>query len=135
MTDEQTDHGTDPGPGRAGSVGSVGEEAAKLLDALQGWASSATGSGIDEHLATGGQDCAYCPVCQVISRVRSAGPEVRTQLAVGASSLLHAAAALLDARAAAGSSSDSSGSSPAGGGPHVTKIDLDDEGPVAGQGG
>jgi hypothetical protein len=58
-------------------VGSVAEEAVKLLGALQDWAkesagdtagaagAAATGAaealrGIDEHIATGGEDCRYC---------------------------------------------------------------------------
>lgn len=113
--------------GRDNPVGSVGEEAAKLFDALQDWAKEGglgapSGLGdqfrsVNEHIATGGEDCTYCPVCQVIHRVRQASPEVRTHLAVAASSLLQAAAMVLEARAPR----------PPSGQPHVTKIDLDDE--------
>ena len=108
-------------------VGSVGEEAAKLLDALQDWAKESSASGgslgdqlrsANEHIATGGEDCTYCPVCQVIHRVREASPELRTHLAVATSSLLQAAATLLEARA----------SRPPAGESQVTKIDLDDDG-------
>ena len=105
-------------------VGSVGEEAAKLLDALQDWAKDSGTSGLadqlrsaNEHVATGGQDCTVCPVCRAIAKVREASPEVRTHLAVATSSLLQAAATLLEARAARPSAAD----------PRVTKIDLDDE--------
>lgn len=112
-------------------VGSVGEEAAKLFDALQDWvrdggaggtAGPADGLGdqwrsINEHIATGGQDCSYCPVCQVIHKVREASPEVRTHLAVATSSLLQAAATLLEARAPR----------PQGPESQVTKIDLEDD--------
>lgn len=125
-----TDDRDDP-TGSVGSVGSVAEEAAKLLDALQDWAKegglgAASGVGgslgdqfrsVNEHIATGGEDCTYCPVCQVIHRVRQASPEVRTHLAVAASSLLQAAAMVLEARAPRPSSPE----------PSVTKIDLDDE--------
>ena len=125
-------------------VGSVGEEAAKLFDALQDWAKAEDGSGaatgveglvdgladrwrsVDEHVATGGQDCTYCPVCQVIHKVRGSSPEVRTHLAVAASSLLQAAATLIEARAA----HPSTGAT--GTEPHVTKIDLDDDEPSLG---
>lgn len=115
-------------------VGSVGEEAAKLLGALQDWAkesgadqegagaSAADGIGarlreVNDHLATGGQDCTYCPVCQVIHKVRETSPEVRAHLAVAASSLLHAAAGLLDAAAPSGGAREPGG---------VQRIDLDD---------
>jgi hypothetical protein len=94
------------------SVGSVSEEAAKLLKAVQDWAresgsdyagaaagmaSGATAAfrDVDEHIATGGEDCRFCPVCQAISVVRHTSPEVRQHLASAASSLMHAAAGLL----------------------------------------
>jgi hypothetical protein len=128
---------SDDGPGGAGPggpqepVGSVGEEAAKLLGALSSWArdqgedyagSAADAAGVfasavqdvSEHIATGGEDCRYCPVCQVIHAVRNTSPEVRTHLSVAASSLMHAAAGLL-----ATDPEDQSKSSP------VEKIDLD----------
>jgi hypothetical protein len=128
---------SDDGPGGAGPggpqepVGSVGEEAAKLLGALSSWArdqggdyagSAADAAGafagavqdVSEHIATGGEDCRYCPVCQVIHAVRNTSPEVRTHLSVAASSLMHAAAGLL-----ATDPGDRSKSSP------VEKIDLD----------
>jgi hypothetical protein len=93
-------------------IGSVGEEAAKLFVALSGWAKDqgAAGAGtaagaatavgeamhnLNEHIATGGADCKYCPVCQVISAVRATSPEVKAHLAVAASSLMHAAAGVL----------------------------------------
>ena len=99
---------SDPGE----SVGSVAEEAAKLLHALQDWAkesgseyagaaaSAAEGAAsavhrIDEHIATGSAECTYCPVCRVISAVRETSPEVRQHLTTAATSLLHAAAGLL----------------------------------------
>jgi hypothetical protein len=111
-------------------VGSVGEEAAKLFEALQDWASENGASAavpgglqdqwrlVNEHIATGGKDCTYCPVCQVIAKVRETSPEVRTHLAVAASSLLQAAAMLVEARGARARPRDSG----------VTRIDLDDDG-------
>ncbi len=119
-------------------VGSVNEEAAKLLHALQEWAkesgsdyaatasaaaAGATGALKDanEHIATGGQDCRYCPVCRAIALVRETSPEVRAHLASAASSLMQAAAGVLathvaeQARAARPDTS-------------VEKIDLSDDG-------
>ena len=113
-------------------VGSVGEEAAKLLGALSDWArdqgtdyaGSAAGAAssfahavkdVNEHLATGSADCRYCPVCQVIHVVRDTNPEVRAHLATAASSLMQAAAGLLATHT----------DGPAGRAP-VEKIDLDD---------
>ncbi|RNL79090.1 hypothetical protein [Nocardioides marmorisolisilvae] len=93
-------------------IGSVGEEAAKLFTALSGWAKDQGAQGADsaagaafafgdllkdvnDHIATGGQDCKYCPVCQLISAVRATSPEVKAHLTVAASSLMHAAAGVL----------------------------------------
>lgn len=124
MSDEFDDDRPGPEQGQAGTtaggptvgsgepIGSVGEEAAKLFTALSGWArdqgtdyaGSAAGaasamsdmiSNVNQHIATDGADCKYCPVCQVISAVRSTSPEVKAHLAVAASSLMHAAAGVL----------------------------------------
>lgn len=106
MTDQ-----SDPGRSQE-PVGSVSEEAAKLFAALAdvakdkgagfGDAAATAASGVSgalhdvgEHVATGGEDCKYCPVCQLISLVRSTNPEVKGHLAVAASSLVQAAAGLL----------------------------------------
>jgi hypothetical protein len=116
------------------AVGSLGEEAAKLLGALSDWAKdqgteySGAASGaagavnhalheLDEHVATGSADCRYCPVCQVIHVVRQTSPEVRTHLAMAAGSLMNAAAGLLATQAQHRAR------------PGVEKIDLDDSAP------
>jgi len=88
------------------SVGALGDEAVKLLQALQDWARETAGtadspgtggllSDLNEHIATGGKDCRYCPLCQLIGAVRATSPEVRHHLGVAASSLLQAAAGVL----------------------------------------
>jgi hypothetical protein len=97
-------------------TGSIGEEAAKLLEALQEWAALEGAAGpdagtssfasaaasaaaaahrVNEHIATGGPDCRYCPVCQVIAAVRGTPPEVRQHLVSAATSLMHAVSGLL----------------------------------------
>jgi hypothetical protein len=87
-------------------VGSLGEEAVKLFKALQDWAqesggdAAATGAAsafkdFNEHIATDGQECKFCPVCQMISIVREVSPEVKQHLGTAASSLLQAAAAAM----------------------------------------
>ena len=93
-------------------LGSVGEEAVKLLGALQAWAkdsgsdyakaasdaaaNAATSvNAVNEHIATGAEDCRYCPVCQVISAVRETSPEVKQHLASAATSLMQAASGVL----------------------------------------
>jgi hypothetical protein len=123
---------TEGGPtGTEEPIGSVGEEAAKLFTALSGWArdqgvdyaDSAAGAAaamsetmqsINDHIATGSEDCRYCPVCQVIHAVRTTSPEVKAHLAVAASSLMHAAAGVLATQVPTDKASP------------VEKIDLDD---------
>jgi hypothetical protein len=97
----QTD-GPDP-------VGSLAEEAAKLLGALSGWArehgdgvsamaGSMAGSVADElheHLATGSPECAWCPVCRTVAAVRETSPEVRAHLASAASSFMLAVSGMM----------------------------------------
>lgn len=103
---------TGDGPQEAPEVGSVGEEAAKLLAALSGWArdhggqyaDAASGSAasfadaareVNEHIATGSEDCRYCPVCRGIHVVRGLSPEVREHLVSAAGSTLQAIAVLM----------------------------------------
>ena len=126
---------TDPG-GTPPPVGSVGEEAVKLLQALQEWAkesgqeygesagAAAAGAGgllhrVNEHIATGGQDCTYCPVCRTIAAVRATSPEVKQHLTTAASSLLQAAAGLMATHVPDASSTRSEGA--------VERIDLSDD--------
>lgn len=114
-------------------VGSVAEEAAQLFAVLGDWAKQQKGEhsdaaggaahaaqeamrNVNEHLATGGQDCTYCPVCQAISFVRNTSPEVKAHLLVAANSLVQAAAGVLATQA------------PQPEGSSVEKIDLDDDG-------
>jgi hypothetical protein len=102
---------SDRAPGDDG-VGSLTEEAAKLLRALQGWAednggsyadaaaSAAAGAAgaahrLDEHLATGSAACTVCPLCRVIAAVRGTTPEVREHFGAAAASLVQAVAGLM----------------------------------------
>ena len=98
-------------------VGSLGEEAVKLLDALRSWADDAatehrTGHGarilaeINEHIANGGRDCTYCPVCRLIAAARATSPEVKHHLGAAASSALQAFSALLATSAQPGRTAD-----------------------------
>jgi hypothetical protein len=72
-------------------VGSLGSEAAQLLEALQDWARDA---GSDQHIATGSPACTYCPLCRLISALRD-NPEVREHLGTAASSLMEAVVGIL----------------------------------------
>ncbi|PUA80603.1 hypothetical protein [Nocardioides currus] len=107
---------SDTEDGRDAEVGSLAEETAKLLGALNGWArEQGTGLGdglgeavsglsghataaahdLGEHLATGSAECTVCPVCRTVHAVRQLSPEVKAHLASAAASLVHAAAGIL----------------------------------------
>ncbi len=113
-------------------VGTVADEAAKLLGALRDWASesgaahsgaaataaSSLASGLkdfNEHISTGAEECRYCPLCRGIDAVRQVSPEVRAHLIVAASSLLQAASGLLETHVPAREPHESG----------VQRIDLD----------
>ena len=100
------------GDGHDEQVGTVAEEAAKLLGALSGWAkdqgadmghavagladqAARSARDVDEHLATGAAECRWCPVCRTVHALRQTSPEVRAQLTSAAASLLQAASAML----------------------------------------
>lgn len=89
-------------------VGGLGEEAMKLLQAVQEWARETTGdaeqptlagllSGLNENIGTGGKECQYCPLCRLLGAMRATSPEVKHHFGVAASSLLQAAAGALSA--------------------------------------
>lgn len=119
------DDNADPAGGR-GPVGSVAEEAAKLFAILQ--QTGATGSQFwrdpegtaepggtadsggeqeapaeeahaDAHRS--GPECQWCPICQLVSKVRTARPETVEHLAAAAAGVLGSLRSLLDAAAEA----------------------------------
>jgi hypothetical protein len=120
---------------QGGDVGSVGEEAAKLLGAMSEWAreqGSDLGQGlgglaghaaasmhdINDHIATGSAECSYCPICRGVHMIRETSPEVKAHLVTAASSFLQAASALLATQLPKDGSARTS---------HVERIDLDDD--------
>lgn len=123
--------GSDSGDGP--EVGTVAEEAAKLFGALGEWArtnGTQAGAGaagladqvgqavrdINDHLATGGEECRWCPLCRTVHAFRETSPEVKAHLATAAWSLMQAASGLLATAV------------PADGEPGgVERIDLDDD--------
>ena len=133
--------GDGTGPEGADEVGSVADEAAKLFGALSEWArdhGSDLGQGlsglasqaatsardVNEHIATGSAECAYCPICRSVHLIRQTSPEVRSHLAVAAASLMQAAAGILatavpDENRAAAARGD--------GVEHIDLDDLDDD--------
>lgn len=100
------------GDGNDEPVGTVADEAAKLLGALSDWArdqgadlghavaglagqAAQTARDVDGHLATGAAECRWCPLCRTVHALRQTSPDVRAQLASAATSLLQAASAML----------------------------------------
>lgn len=120
-------------PGGHEEVGTVGEEAAKLFAALQGWAREHVPDSSRDHsqragglgasyIADGSAACRICPLCQLIAFVRGINPEALEQLGHAAGSMLQALAGLVDAA----QRSDTRRGSP------VEKIDLGDDDPARG---
>ena len=85
-------------------VGSVAEEAAKLLAALQNDQSNDRDgyAAVQREAHNGhrlGPECQWCPICQLISLARHAGPETVDQLASAAAGVLGSLRDLLYAAA------------------------------------
>jgi hypothetical protein len=104
-------------------IGSVAEEAAKLFAVLQ----QATSEAKHQHSAAadeppqpeyevraeeqpehehgtadrGGPECQWCPVCQLIAKVRTTSPETIEQLSTAAAGVLGSLRSLLEAAAEA----------------------------------
>ena len=113
---------TDAGHGHGHGVGGVGEEAARLLEAVQDWVRQTAGSGDSDGTgATGGTagssgpgqaadppwlgrissdalECQLCPLCRLIAVVRNTRPEVVEHLADATASLAAAIRELLAAQ-------------------------------------
>ena len=73
-----------------GSHGTIGEEAVKLLDAVQDWLRREP---LSEHLATGSPECTWCPICQLVAVLRGDRPDVNEKIAT----VVAALRAMLDA--------------------------------------
>ena len=139
MTDDQPQD-DQPQGGGPDDIGSVGEEAMKLLGAFADLAKQHTGDTagglgnlagnlagnligdaaslaheVGEHIATDSAECKYCPVCRTIHAVRQTSPEVKAHLMAAASSLLQAAASLMETPQESGGRTS-----------EVQRIDLDD---------
>ena len=101
-------------------VGTLAEEAAKLLAAVHAWAGDAdgrTGRGVrgqeptrparparrrprhgesHEHGEHGPAECQWCPLCRLVRMAKATSPEVREHLSQAAISLALAVKGLLD---------------------------------------
>ncbi|WP_405057797.1 hypothetical protein OG474_34395 [Kribbella sp. NBC_01505] len=127
-------------------VGTVAEEAAKLFAVLQSAADTHAGPGPSaaepeepadeqEHEHKSGPDCVWCPVCQLINKVRNTSPETIEQLSTAAAHVLGSVRTLLESAAevarqkqedAASRSSKSPEDEPAAP-PTVDRIDVSED--------
>ena len=92
-------------------IGSVAEEAAKLFAVLQQAAAGPGGTTRAEpapaddeqetHEHHAGPECQWCPVCQLIRKVRNTSPETIEQLSSAAAHVLGSVRSLLEAAAEA----------------------------------
>jgi hypothetical protein len=119
----------------AGSPGPLGEEAARLVEAIGDWARGAVGavgdatsatssttaddagteSSPDGARATGhGPECQVCPVCQLLGLVRRAQPDTFAHLADASASMIAALRTIVERH-------DHGGTTTTG----VERIDLD----------
>jgi hypothetical protein len=114
---QEDDHPSTNDSAATDPVGSVAEEAAKLLGALSGWAKDAIPD-LETHLDTGAAECTVCPICRTVHLVRELRPEVKEQLATAATAAFQALSGLL-----AAATPDGRGASTG-----VEHIDLDDTG-------
>jgi len=92
-------------------VGSVAEEAAKLFAVLQHATDTVSTTkpaqppeeaqvrAEEKHEHKLGPDCVWCPVCQLIHKVRTTSPETIEQLSAAAAHLLGSVRSLLEAAA------------------------------------
>ena len=130
-------------PGDPHEVGSLGEEAAKLLGALSGWArehagdagdqlsglaaqAAASAHDLNDHLATGSAECTVCPLCRTVHAARQLGPEVTSHLSAAMASLVQAAAALMATAEQHATTTDHAGRPAARATDGVEHIDLDE---------
>jgi hypothetical protein len=87
-------------------VGSLAEEAARLFAVLQSAADTHTQPGppsaeepAEPHEHKSGPDCVWCPVCQLINKVRNTSPETIEQLSTAAAHVLGSVRTLLESAA------------------------------------
>jgi len=100
---------SDPGP--------IGEEALRLLEAVQGWARATFGDGPAAHVGNGSATCEWCPLCQLVAVLRGDRPETTEKLVAAGAAMMNVLRSVVDAQSAP---------EPAENAPHVQRIDLDD---------
>jgi phage-related minor tail protein len=101
----------------AGAPGPLGDEAAKLVEAIGEWARGAAG-GISMSAVGEGAECQVCPFCQLMALVRRTNPETFGHLADASASMIAALRTVVEKH-------DHQGARTGG----VERIDLDEREP------
>jgi hypothetical protein len=102
----------------------LGEEAVRLVAAVQDWARERFPAGPDGHRANSGAECQWCPLCQLMAVVRGERPEVTARVAEAGTALAAAFRSLVDAAAAATAAPEPDDQRSAGPAPRVQRVDL-----------
>jgi hypothetical protein len=116
MSDEQ------PGGARGLGGHDVGEEARKLLGAVQDWARRALPAPPSGHP---GPECQWCPLCQAASVLRGEHPELTERVAEAGAAVVAALRSLAEATSARGPQPPAGDDAAPPPGPRVQHIDLD----------
>jgi hypothetical protein len=90
-----------PGEHSVPPHGTIGDEAVKLIDAVQDWARRNFNDPATAHIATGAPECAWCPICQLIAVLRGDRPEISDKIAEAGASMVAALRAVIDAASSA----------------------------------
>lgn len=73
--------GADAGNGGREEPGSLAQETARLVTAAHDWFQRSVATQPTARIATGAAECSWCPICLLISRLRSDGGELPERLA------------------------------------------------------
>lgn len=99
-TDAHAGHGEEPNEAAGQHPDSSADEEPGASTHKHAAAGGVDGEGC-EHEVAGPAECTWCPVCQLISRVRSTSPETVEHLATAAAAVLGSVRSLLEAAAEA----------------------------------
>lgn len=118
--DEQGAGDGDGGPGEAGPLG---DEAMRLISAVQDWARRS----FPDSAAGHSPECQWCPLCQFVAVLRGDRPDVTERVAEAGTAVVSALRALVDAATSGAGASGAGAPGPGAGAepePRVHKIDL-----------